>query len=138
MKAGVIGRRWLWKPGRFLSVVSRRAERERERERESFHLAGAYSEYRTTRRPDNHEDLRAIGPREDLLTIHRKETQTAVVRSCLPFIRSGQNHLSRHSERREEDKADRRRGGKTTSGNGQAWSSPSPRRQWRTGKNGEN
>ena len=30
---------------------------------------------------------------------HRKETQTAVVWSCLPFIRSGQNHLSRHSKR---------------------------------------
>ena len=28
-----------------------------------------------------------------------KETQTAVVWSCLPFIRSGQNHLARHSER---------------------------------------
>ena len=26
-----------------------------------------------------------------------KETQTAVV--CLPYIRSGQNHLARHSER---------------------------------------
>ena len=37
---------------------------------------------RTTRRPD-----------------HRKETQTAVVWTCLPFIRSGQNHLARHSER---------------------------------------
>ena len=32
----------------------------------------------------------------------------------------------------EEDKADRRRGGKTASGNGQARSSPSPRGQWRT------
>ena len=30
---------------------------------------------------------------------HRKETPTAVVWSCLPFIRSGQNHLARHSER---------------------------------------
>ena len=30
---------------------------------------------------------------------HRKETQTAVVWSCLPFIRSDQNHLARHSER---------------------------------------
>ena len=30
---------------------------------------------------------------------HRKETQTPVVWSCLPLIRSGQNHLSRHSER---------------------------------------
>ena len=28
-----------------------------------------------------------------------KETQTAVVWSCLPFIRSVQNHLARHSER---------------------------------------
>ena len=37
----------------------------------------------TTRRP--HDD--------------RQETQTAVVWSCLPFIRSGQNHLARHSER---------------------------------------
>ena len=38
---------------------------------------------RTTRRPPD----------------HRKETQTAVVWSCLPFIRSCQNHLARHSER---------------------------------------
>ena len=29
---------------------------------------------------------------------HCKEAQTAVVWSCLPFIRSGQNHLARHSE----------------------------------------
>ena len=29
----------------------------------------------------------------------RKETQTAVVWSCLPFIGSGQNQLARHSER---------------------------------------
>ena len=29
----------------------------------------------------------------------RKETQTAVVWSCLPFIGSGQNRLARHSER---------------------------------------
>ena len=37
----------------------------------------------TTRRPpDNH-----------------KEMQTAMVWSCLPFIRSGQNHLASHSER---------------------------------------
>ena len=28
-----------------------------------------------------------------------KETQTAVVWSCLPFITSGQNHLAKHSER---------------------------------------
>ena len=34
----------------------------------------------------------------------------------------------------EEDKANRNRGGKATSGNGRAWSSPSPRGQWRTEK----
>ena len=41
---------------------------------------------------------------------HCKETQTAVVWSCTPFIRSGQNQLARHNERgknrqrkREED-----------------------------------
>ena len=38
---------------------------------------------RTTRRPSD----------------RRKETQTAVVWSCLTFIRSGQNHLARLSER---------------------------------------
>ena len=38
---------------------------------------------RTTRRPPEHS----------------KETKTAVVWSCLPFISSGQNHLARHSER---------------------------------------
>ena len=32
----------------------------------------------------------------------RKETQTAVVWSCFPFIRSGRNHLARHSERRKK------------------------------------
>ena len=34
----------------------------------------------------------------------RKETQTAVVRSCFLFIRSGQNHLARHSERGKKTK----------------------------------
>ena len=29
----------------------------------------------------------------------RKETQTVVLWSCFPFIRSGKNHLARHSER---------------------------------------
>ena len=74
----------------------------------------------------------AIGSYKDLLT------QTAVVWSCLSFITSGQNHLARHRERGKEDKADRGRGGKTTSGNEQAWNSASPRGQWRTGKNGGN
>ena len=44
-------------------------------------LAKIQQDNRTTRRPD-----------------HRKETR-AVVWTCLPFIRSGQNYLARHSER---------------------------------------
>ena len=60
---------------------------------------------------------------------HCKETQTAVVWTCLSFIRSGQIHLTRHSE---SGKKTRQTSRKTTSGNGQAWSSPSPRGQWRT------
>ena len=41
---------------------------------------------------------KAIGPHEGLLAIVKK-MQTTVVWSCLPFIRFGQNHLARHSER---------------------------------------
>ena len=84
-----------------------------------------------------------IGPHKDLQTTI-KEMQTAVIWSCLLFIRSGQNHLARQKPSSKaqwtggEDKADRGRGGKTISGNGQAWSSLSPRGQWRTGENGEN
>ena len=66
---------------------------------------------RTTRRPDD-----------------RKETQTAVVWSCLPFIRSGQNHLARHSERGKKTRQLEEEVGR------QAWSSAGPRGQWRTGK----
>ena len=40
----------------------------------------------------------AIGPHENLLGVV-KRLQPAVVWSCFPFIRSGQNHLARHSER---------------------------------------
>ena len=35
---------------------------------------------------------------------HRNETQTAVVWTCLPLIRSSQNHLARHSERGKKTK----------------------------------
>ena len=68
----------------------------------------------------------------------RKKTQSAVVWSRFPFIKSGQNCLARHSERGKKTRQTRGRGGKTTSGNGQAWSLASSRGQWRTGKNGEN
>ena len=49
----------------------------------------------TTRRPD-----------------HRKETQTRVVWSCLPFIRSGQNHLARHSEKEKKTRQAKEEEGK--------------------------
>ena len=78
----------------------------------------------------------AIGPHEDLLTI--------VKRRKLQWY----GHVSRSSGlakailqgtlKGEEDKADRGRGGKTTLRNGQAWSSASPRGQWRTERNGTN
>ena len=48
---------------------------------------------------------------------HCKETHTAVLYTCLPSIRSGQNHFPKPSERGEEDKENRGRGGKLTSGN---------------------
>ena len=79
----------------------------------------------------------AIGPHEDLLRIvKRLELQwygyvsrsSGLAKTILQDTVGGGG----------EDKADKGRGGKTTSGNGQAWSSASPRGQWRTGKNGEN
>ena len=40
----------------------------------------------------------ATGPHEDLLTIVKRR-KLAVIWSSFPFIRSGQNHLAKHSER---------------------------------------
>ena len=75
----------------------------------------------------------AIGPHEDLMTIVKRcklQWYDNVSRS------SGlaRTILQGTVKKREEDKADRGRGGKTTSGNGRAWSSAGPRGQWRTGK----
>ena len=55
---------------------------------------------------------------------HCKETQTAVVWSCLPFIRSSQNHLARHRESgkktgQTEEEVERRHQGMDRSGVGQ-------------------
>ena len=47
---------------------------------------------------------------------HRKETQTAVVWSCLPFIKSGQNHLARHSERGKKTRQTEEEAGKQHQG----------------------
>ena len=68
----------------------------------------------------------AVGPHEDLTIVKRCKLQLY-------------GHVSRSSGlaktilqgtvKVEEDKIDRGRGGKTTSGNGRAWSSPSPEEQ---------
>ena len=62
----------------------------------------------------------------------RKETQNAVVWSCFPFIRSGQNHLARHNERGKKTRQTEQDVGRQR--NEKAWSASSPREQWRTGE----
>ena len=66
-----------------------------------------------------------------------KETQTAVVWTCLPFNQVWPKPSCKARRKGKEDKVDRKRDGKTTSGNGKAWSSQSPRGQWRLEKLGE-
>ena len=79
---------------------------------------------------------RAIGPHKDLLTIVRRRKLKwygHVSRS------SGlANTILQGTVKGERRQGRQRRGGKTTPGNGQAWSSPSPGGQWRTEKNGGN
>ena len=77
---------------------------------------------RTTRRPPD----------------DRKETQTASGMVMSPVHQVWPKPPCKAQWKGEEDKADKERGGKTTSRNGQAWSSASPRGQWRTWKNGGN
>ena len=68
---------------------------------------------------------------------HRKEAKNEVVWTCLPFIRSVQNQLARHSERGKKTRQKKRWEDKPS--NGQAWSSPNPRgRGWESRKNGAN
>ena len=68
---------------------------------------------------------------------HHEEMQTAVVWSCLLFIRSGQNHLARHSERGKKTRQTEEEVGRQHQGLDRP-SSASPRGQWRTRKNGGN
>ena len=73
-----------------------------------------------------------IGPHEDLLITAKRCKLQWQVMSAVHQVWPTPSCKGQWKE--EEDKADRGRGGKTTSGNGQAWSSASPRGQWRTGK----
>ena len=74
----------------------------------------------------------AIGLHEDLLTIVDRRKCSGMVISS--FHKVWPKPSCKAQWKGEEDKADKGRSGKTTSGNGQAWSSASPRGQWRTGK----
>ena len=79
----------------------------------------------------------ASGPHEDLLTVvERRKLQwyghvsrsSGLAKTILQGTVKGGRRQGRQ----------RKRCVKTTSGNGQAWSSPNPSGQWRTGKNGGN
>ena len=78
----------------------------------------------------------AFGPHEDPLTIVKRRN----LQSYDHVFRSSglAKTILQGTVKGGRFKGDRGRGGKTTSGNGQAWSSAGPRGQWKTGKNGEN
>ena len=60
-----------------------------------------------------------------------------MVWSCLTFIRSGQNHLARHSEKGKKTRQTEEEVGRQHQG--MDWPGvPEGRGQWRTGKNGGN
>ena len=76
----------------------------------------------------------AIGPHEDLRTIVKKRKlqwyghvsrSSSLAKTILQGTEKGGGRQGRQ----------KKRGGKTTSVNGQPWNSSSPRGQWRTGKN---
>ena len=80
--------------------------------------------------------LQTIGLHEDLLTlVKRCKLEWYDYVSCSSGLAKT---ILQGTVKGGEGKADRGRGGKTTSGNGQAWSSVSPRGQWRTETNGGN
>ena len=79
----------------------------------------------------------ATGPHEDLLTIvKRRKLQWYGHVSHSSGL--AKNHFARHSEREKKTKQTEEEVGRQHQGKNTAWSSTSPRRQWRAGKNGEN
>ena len=64
----------------------------------------------------------------------RKKTQTAVVWSCFPFIRSGQNHLARHSERRKKTRQTEEEVGRQHQGMDRPGVRQVPEGDWEQGK----
>ena len=76
----------------------------------------------------------AYGLHEDLTIVKRRKLQWHGHVSCS----SGLAKIILQGIVKGGRRQGKGRGGKTTSGNGQAWSSPSPRRQRRIGGNGGN
>ena len=74
-----------------------------------------------------------IGPHKDLLTIvkRRKLQWYGDVSRSIGLAKT----ILQGTVIEGRNEADRKRGWKTASGNGQAWSSPSARGQWKTQKN---
>ena len=68
----------------------------------------------------------------------RKEMQTAVLWSCLPFITSGQNQLARHSERRKKTRQTEEKVGRQHQGMDRPGVWQVPEGNGEQGKNGEN
>ena len=64
-------------------------------------LCVSYKDQVTNEEVGANKIQQAIEPHEEPPD-HRKETQTEVVWARLPFTRSGQNHLARHSEKRKK------------------------------------
>ena len=64
----------------------------------------------------------------------RKETQTAVVWSCFPLIRSGQNHLARHSERGKKTRRTKEEAGRQHQGMDRPWVRQVPKCSGEQGK----
>ena len=78
------------------------------------------------------EIQQAIGPHEDLTIVKRRKVQW--YGRCLTFIRSGQNHLARHSGRGKKTRQRKRREDNIREWTGLEFT----KSQRRTGKNGGN
>ena len=72
------------------------------------------------------------------LYTHRKETQSAVVWSCLLFIRSVQTHLARHSEREKKTRQAEEEVGRQHQGMDRPGVRQVPEGSGEQGKSGEN
>ena len=88
----------------------------------------SYKDHVTTNKKVCAKIQQAVGPHEDLLTIiKRHKLQWHGNVSCSSGL--AKTILQGTVKGQRKDKADSKRGGKTTSGNGQAWSLAAPRGQ---------